>query len=149
MQKKILTLIVYLLGVFTTVHAQLSDNFSDGDFSNNPVWGGGTLDFIVNAASELQSNNTTPNNTFYLSTPNTLATAAQWEMDVRLAFSTSSANYVDIYLTASAEDLTNTATSGYFVRIGNTTDEISLYLKDASGFSAKIKSTVWRSVITL
>ena len=138
MQKKILTLIVYLLGVFTTVHAQLSDNFSDGDFSNNPVWGGGTSDFIVNAASELQSNNTTPNNTFYLSTPNTLATAAQWEMDVRLAFSTSSANYVDIYLTASAEDLTNTATSGYFVRIGNTTDEISLYLKDASGFSAKI-----------
>ncbi len=138
MQKKLLTLLVFVFSVFATANAQLSDNFSDGDFTNNPAWSGGTSDFIVNPAFELQSNNTTPSSTFYLSTPNALATAAQWEMDIRLAFSTSSANYVDVYLAASAADLSNTATSGYFVRIGNSTDEISLYLKDASGVSSKI-----------
>ncbi|MEI9935357.1 MAG: hypothetical protein WDM71_11040 [Ferruginibacter sp.] len=43
---------------------------------------------------------------------------------MELAFNTSSANYVDIYLTASASDLTQKNTTGYFVRLGNTDDDI-------------------------
>ena len=137
MQKKLIALLS-LIGTFSMGYAQLSDNFSDGDFTANPAWGGGTADFIVNAASELQSNNTTLSSTFYLSTPSVLATSAQWEMDIRLAFSTSSSNYADIYLTASDQDLIAATTTGYFVRIGNTTDEISLYLKDGNGTISKI-----------
>ena len=87
---------------------------------------------------QLQSNNTTANSSFYLSTQNELAAGAQWEFWVQIAFNPSSANYIDAYLTASAADLTLNTNYGYFVRIGNTDDEISLYRKDADGSVLKI-----------
>ena len=118
--------------------AQLSENFNDGDFTANPAWSGGTSDFVVNSSLQLQSNNTVANSNYFLSTPNSLATSAQWEMYIQIAFNPSSANYIDIYLTASASDLTLNTTTGYFVRIGNTNDEISLYRKDNGGVITKI-----------
>jgi hypothetical protein len=118
--------------------AQLSENFNDGDFTANPAWSGGTSDFVVNSSLQLQSNNTVANSNYFLSTPNSLATSAQWEMYIQIAFNPSSANYIDIYLTASASDLTLNTTTGYFVRIGNTNDEISLYRKDNGGLITKI-----------
>jgi hypothetical protein len=119
-------------------HAQLSDNFNDGDFTSNPAWVGGTSDFIVNAALQLQSNNTVASSNFYLSTASTKATTAQWDFYCQFTFNTSGTNYTDVYITASASDLTNTNTTGYFVRIGNTDDEISLYRKDAGVAAVKI-----------
>lgn len=124
-----------LLGLGTK--AQFSENFSDGDFSSNPAWVGGTTDFTVNASQQLQSNNLVANAAYYLSTASTKATTAQWDLWVNLTFNTSSTNYVDIFLTASASDLSATATTGYFVRLGGTTDEISLYRKDGAA-SVKI-----------
>ena len=119
-------------------NAQLTENFNDGDFTNNPVWSGNTSDFIVNSSSQLQSNNTVANSGYFLSTPNTLATTAQWEMYIQITFNPSSANYIDAWLTSSASDLTSNTNTGYFVRIGNTDDEISLYRKDAGGITTKI-----------
>ncbi|MEP7251670.1 MAG: lamin tail domain-containing protein [Ginsengibacter sp.] len=125
--------------LFTTASmAQLTENFSDGDFTNNPSWSGSTSDFIVNASSQLQSNNTVANSSYFLTTANTLATVAEWEMFVQLNFNPSSANYVDIYLIASNSDLTSAANTGYFVRIGNTNDELSLYRQDGGNSITKI-----------
>ena len=138
MRKKITILFYLLLCKGSLGFAQISENFNDGDFTNNPTWIGNTSDFIVNTASQLQSNNTVANSTFYLSTINELASSTQWEFWVRLAFNPSSANYVDAYLTASASNLSLNSTTGYFVRIGNTDDEISLYRKDANGAITKI-----------
>ncbi|MEO8771609.1 MAG: lamin tail domain-containing protein [Ferruginibacter sp.] len=112
--------------------AQFTENFSDGDFTNNPTWGGGTADWIVNATFQLQSNNTVANSTYYLSTASTKATTAQWEFSTLITFNPSSANYVDVFLIADASDLTQTTTNGYFVRIGGTADEICLYRKDGA-----------------
>ena len=117
---------------------QFTDSFNDGEFSSNPAWAGNTADWTVNPSLQLQSNNTVAGSTFYLSTANTLATTAQWEFYAQISFNPSSANFIDVYLTASASDITLTATTGYFVRIGNTDDEISLYRKDASGAVVKI-----------
>jgi len=117
---------------FFIANAQLSESFSDGDFTNNPTWTGSTDSWTINAAEQLQSNHSVANSAFYISTANTLATSAQWEMSVRLAFNPSSANYVDVFLTASATDLLHANTTGYFVRIGNTDDEIALYKKTGS-----------------
>ena len=129
MRKFFLTLLI--ASFFTTnTEAQFTDNFSDGDFTNNPVWTGSSSDWIVNTSSQLQSNNTVANSTFYITTPSTLATTAQWEFYVKLTFNTSSTNYVDVFLTASANDLAAATTNGYFVRIGNTADEIALYKKN-------------------
>lgn len=127
-----------LLSVSIISQAQFSDNFTDGNFTTAPTWQGNTADFSINPSFQLQSNNTVANSSFYLSTANTLATAAQWEFYHQISFNPSSANYIDVYLTASAADLSQTATSGYFVRIGNTDDEISLYRKDANGTSTEI-----------
>lgn len=132
MTKKLLPLFCLIL-LFLGTNAQFSDNFSDGDFSSNPSWVGGTTDFIVNPSLQLQSNNTTASSTFYLSTASAKATNAQWDFYCQFTFNTSGANYTDVYLTASAADITQAATTGYFVRIGNTDDEVSLYRKDATG----------------
>lgn len=131
-------IILLVLGFARHAVCQLADNFSDGDLTNNPAWVGNTADFTINAALQLQSNNTVANSNFYLSTANTKASMAQWDFYCQLTFNTSATNYTDIYLTASAGDLTHTNTTGYFVRIGNTDDEISLYRKDAGLAAVKI-----------
>lgn len=112
-----------------TVQAQFTDDFSDGDFTNHPAWLANSADWIVNSNGQLQSNNSNANSTFSIVTPSSIATEATWKMYVQLDFNTSSTNYADVFLTASDPDLTASSTSGYFVRIGNTTDEISLYKK--------------------
>ncbi len=118
--------------------AQLSEDFSDGNFTSNPAWVGYAPDFIVNNQFRLQSNNTTASSTFYLSSTNGMATKAEWTFWVQLAFNPSSANYVDAFLTASASDLTLNTTSGYFVRLGGADDEISLFRKGETGLITKI-----------
>ena len=137
---KTTTLYCFVFFVLNTpvATAQFTDDFSDGNYNLNPQWAGSTGDWLVNNAFQLQSSNTVANSSFYLSTASTLATIVQWELSVNLNFNTSSANYVDIFLTASASDLMLTTTSGYFVRIGNTDDEISLYRKASSGAITKI-----------
>lgn len=122
-----------MLFLVLTTRAQLHENFSDSDFTANPPWTGTASSWTVNTALQLQSGNTTANSAFYLSTPNTMAMQVQWEFYAALGFNPSSVNYVDVFLIASATDISATGTTGYFVRIGNTDDEISLYRKDATG----------------
>ena len=132
MRKKISLPFILLLFFAMAASAQVTENFNDGDFTANPLWTGSASDWIVNTSFQLQSNNTVANSSFYISTANTLATEAQWEFYTKLSFNTSSANYTDIFLTASANDLTAATTNGYFVRIGGTLDEICLYKKSGS-----------------
>lgn len=119
-------------------YSQFTDNFSDGNFTANPVWVGNAADWIVNPSLQLQSNNMVVNSTYYLSTASTLATTAQWDFYAQITFNPSSTNFIDVYLTASAADISLNTTTGYFVRIGNTDDEICLYRKDATGAVVKI-----------
>lgn len=146
MPKKILLFLPVILFMHSVSVAQISENFSDGNFSENPVWIANAGDWIVNTFGQLQSNNTVANSSFYITTPSKLALNVQWELFADLAFATSSANYTDVYLVSSASDLMAGNTTGYFVRIGNTTDEISLYRKDAGAVSVKIIDGVDGSV---
>ena len=130
--KKVILLIYIICFANLFTNAQLTESFTDGDITTSPAWGGGLTDFTVNPAFQLQSNNSIVNSTYYLSTASTLATTAQWEFYHQISFNPSSANYTDVFLTASASDLTATTTNGYFVRIGNTADEIALYRKDGA-----------------
>jgi hypothetical protein len=110
--------------------AQLEENFSDGDYTQNPPWLFSGPHWMVNAAKQLQSDHTLVNSFFYIATPHTVTGAAEWEFYIRLQFNTSSTNYVDVFLNAAAADLSSPALTGYFVRIGNTQDEVSLYRKE-------------------
>ncbi len=118
--------------------SQFADQFEDGDFTKNPMWNANPADFTINGALQLQSNNTIANSSFSITTANHLAIETSWEMFIAFTFNPSSANYVDVYLTASLNDLASTSNTGYFVRVGNTDDEVSLYRKDASGLSTKL-----------
>ncbi len=120
------------------VSTQIMERFDDGDFGNNPVWVGNTADWIVNPSFQLQSNNGVAGSSFYLSTANALAATTQWEFYAKLSFTPSGNNYSDVFLTSSSSNLTLTNTSGYFVRLGHTAREISLFRKDANGTVSKI-----------
>ena len=119
--------------------AQVTENFSDGNFSDNPAWiSSNPNDWTINASLQLQSNRTVASSSFWISTANVLATGVQWDFWMRLSFNTSSANMVDVYLIASAPDISLNSTTGYFVRMGNTDDEIALYRKDNGVAPVKI-----------
>jgi len=130
--------VLALLCACTVSKAQLSESFNDGDLINNPIWTGDTSQWLINSSLQLQSNDTVKNGSFYLSTANTLCFNTQWELYINFTFNTSSANYVDIYLMASASDLGNINTTGYFVRLGGTKDDICLYRKDTAGVVTKL-----------
>ncbi len=123
---------------FYLAQPQVKEDFQDGNFLVNPAWLGNITDWTVNQAGQLESASETVNNSFYLSTPNSLCVETEWEFFIRLNFNPSGVNYADIFLTASASDLLQKTTTGYFVRIGNTLDEVSLYRKDATGIAKLI-----------
>lgn len=108
--------------------AQFSDDFSDNDFTGGVVWAGTNALFTA-ATGQLQSQSPGAAN-YHLSTPSTTATDAQWEWFANLKFSTSGANYADMYLMSSAADLAS-GVNGYFVRMGGTQDRLELFRSDA------------------
>ncbi len=130
-----------LLLLFLTAHSwsQLTDDFSDGNFTANPVWNGTNADFIVNAGQELQINNTVAA-TSYLSTPHGLSTldGQEWRIWAKQSFSPSASNFGRIYLTSSAADL-STNPDGFYLQLGEagSLDAIRLF-KSVGGSSTEI-----------
>ena len=116
-----------------TVKGQVIDDFSDGDFTNNPSWSGITADFVVNTSQQLQLNNSVAA-TSYLSTPHNLLDLnnKEWRIWVKQTFSPSSSNYGKVYLTSDNADLT-LAQNGYYLLFGeaNTIDAIRLFKLEA------------------
>lgn len=136
MYQKLTILIVFVFSL-QKINAQVIDDFADGDFTTSPVWTPSLASDFKDTLGMLRSNNVVASSSYYISTPSTLAANCQWEFFVNLKFATSSANYVDVYLTADNADLSSATLSGYFVRIGNTSDEISLY-KNVAGTVTEI-----------
>ena len=113
-------------------HAQLRDDFADGNFTANPAWSGDAASFQV-VTQQLQSNGPAVTGTaIQLSTPCQASTGTVWEFWANLRFATSSGNLADVWLLASQPDLRNPNNAGYFVRLGGTDDEVSLFRKDST-----------------
>ena len=118
-------------------HAQFSDDFTDLDFTTGVSWSGSASLFTA-ATGQLQSQSPGAAN-YYLSTPSTQSLGGQWEFFVNLKFSTSGANYADVYLMSSAADLAS-GVNGYYVRIGGTADRVELFRSDAGTGASLIVS---------
>ena len=118
--------------------AQLYEDFSDGNFEINPTWVGDTSSFFINNSFQLQSKNVVANSSFSIITENKLSNSVEWQYWIWLDFNPSSANFIDTYLMASDSALNSNLNTGYFVRSGNTDDEISLYRRDRNGVALKI-----------
>lgn len=110
--------------------AQFTDNFSDGDITNNPQWTGDNGNFEV-LDSVLHLNGAAVPYQSCLSTSSESINNATWDFYVKFDFNPSSTNYAKIYLVSDEADL-KAGLHGYYVKIGNTTDEISLYRQTGS-----------------
>ncbi|MCK5368807.1 MAG: hypothetical protein KAQ62_09650, partial [Cyclobacteriaceae bacterium] len=119
-------LILLQMSIFPCAFSQISDDFSDGNFTDSPAWNGETTNFMVNPDSQLQLVAPAESGKSYITTPSEIINNAEWSFYVKLTFNPSSKNYMDIYLVSDNENL-NEPLNGYFVRIGNTQDEVSLY----------------------
>lgn len=114
--------------VFLTLFssAQINESFSDGDFTQNPVWNGNVSSFVVNSSLQLQSNATTTS-VSYLTTPSDAFINATWECWVKINYTTSSSNYACFYIAADNSNVLNDC-NAYYVQVGGTNDEVSLYV---------------------
>ncbi|MEZ4886809.1 MAG: lamin tail domain-containing protein [Chitinophagales bacterium] len=114
----------------------LCENFNDGNFTENPTWSGDTADWII-ADGQLQSNGPAITGTLLqLTTPSTAINNTEWQFFANPRLSTSSNNYMDIFLVSDTNNLKETP-NGYFVRIGDTSDDVSLFRID-NGEETKI-----------
>lgn len=123
----------------SVIFSQVSDDFSDLDFTSNPAWTGTTADYTVNASEQLQLNVAVAG-TSYLVTPHNLATLdnKEWRFWARIATAPSGSNFARIYLTSSSTDLT-TNPDGFYLQLGEagSTDAIRL-MKCESGVTSQI-----------
>jgi hypothetical protein len=133
----------FLWMISVNLHSQIIDDFSDGDFSNNPTWSGTNADFIVNASQQLQLNNTIAGSSF-LSLNHGVSSLQnhEWHFWVKQNFSPSSSNFGKVYLSADNSNL-NTVQNGYYVLFGeaNAVDAIRLF-KLENGISTQLCSGV-------
>ena len=113
------------------VKAQLSDNFSDGDFTANPEWIGDVSQFKVNSSRQLQLNST-GDNTSCLATACNLADSTEWNFWVKLAFSPSDNNFARVYLMADQPELKNNL-NGYFLKLGEAGSNDAIELVKQTG----------------
>ena len=145
--KKILhiSLMGLILPIFQ-IQAQLTEDFSDGDFTSNPLWNGDVSNFIVNGAMELQLNAPAVTDTSYLVTETGIldfTNTVTWEFRMNLLFSPSSNNTGRFYLCSNQENLKGSL-DGYYIRIGESgsVDKIKLYRQDGTS-SALIATGIY------
>lgn len=123
------------IGFFTSsISAQIIDDFNDSDVTFAPKWQGNLTEFTSN--SVLRSNCSTANSVFYISTDCSVLSEFEWSLETKLSFNTSSLNYVDLVLSADSNNL-KSYRNGYFVRLGGSSDEFSLY-KMVNGAESKV-----------
>ncbi|MCL2596588.1 MAG: lamin tail domain-containing protein [Paludibacter sp.] len=127
MQKVFFLILVCTFSV--SVNAQFFDDFSDGDFTQNPQWIGITDNFFINSNLQLQSCASTAS-TSYLFTFSQAMDNAVWQADVQINYLTSANNYASIYLISN--NLKPDTCYAYYVQIGGTNDEVSLFLQQGT-----------------
>lgn len=115
-----------------TGFAQVFDNFSDGDFTNNPQWLGDTSLFQITNSSAIPPQlkpalqlNGSNSDTTILYLPNALVNNIEWQFWVKMSFNTSENNNARVYLVADQSDLYGNL-NGYYVQLGGANDSISL-----------------------
>lgn len=112
--------ILFTLCFFSVSFAQLTDDFSDNDFTSNPGWQGDIDNFIIeNGVLRLSDQNAGSSNISYLSVEAATSTDAltTWRFFVQMDFSPSSSNNARIYLSSNNPTLSGDL-NGYYLRVG-------------------------------
>ena len=112
MDAKMLKILTYLILIMPFYgFGQVLDDFSDGDFTDNPAWIGTEAFFVINDNLQLQLNAETAGEAYLFCDADVANGVSdgefEWRFWLREAFSPSTKNYSDIYLC-----------DKYFVRFG-------------------------------
>jgi hypothetical protein len=134
-----------LLSIFISsiVSAQVTDNFSDGDFTANPAWVGDGAEFIVNASQQLQLNNTIAGAS-YLSTtsPTSSLNNTEWQFYIKQSFAGSGSNYGRVYLASDQSNLEGSL-NGYYLQFGEagSLDAVELFRQTGTTSTSVARGT--------
>lgn len=130
--KKILVFLLTIIVSSGNVHAQITDDFGDGDFTANPAWSGDSPDFVVNASFQLQLNSLAAD-TSSLAFANPFATNCEWQFWCRMNFAPSDNNNLRYYLTSDVLNLEGPV-NGYYIRMGEngSFDSVDLWEQNGS-----------------
>ena len=137
MKKPIKYALITIVGCFlltgTKIFAQVSENFSDGNFTENPTWYGDTAFFKISTSSAIPDEmkpalqlDGTDSDTSIIYLPNQLIENTEWKFWLKLSFNTSANNFARVYLVSDAQDLSGSV-NGYFLQIGGANDSVGLY----------------------
>ena len=121
--KNVICLILTCIALL--VRAQFSDDFSDQEFYNNPSWQGHVDSFEVQGQS-LHLNAPANTSESFLSTASSGSVNGSWEFVVQMDFNPSSSNLAKVYLMSDTNDF-QLPLIAYYVLLGNSSDEVSLY----------------------
>ncbi len=129
--------------ISATASAQVVDNFSDGNFTVNPVWAGDSTEFKVNSAFQLQVNNTIAGAS-YLSTPSYTSSLnnTEWSFYIKQYFAPSSSNYGRVYLASNQANLEG-ALNGYYLQFGEalSNDAVELFRQTGTTSTSVCRGT--------
>lgn len=132
----LLLIVFYPFALFS----QFTDDFSDGNFTENPEWFGDTDNFIVNENLELQLYDEAQSGPSFLVTESRAIEDASWEFLVKFNFNPTSANYANVYLVSNNSNLSEPL-NGYYVMLGNTNKHVSLYRQTGTTKTRIIEGT--------
>lgn len=131
--------LLLLFGVFLpsmTIYCQVIENFSDGDFSQNPEWYGDTSDFKISTSSAIPPEmkpalqlDMESTDSSYMVVLNQLMEETEWNCWIKLSFNTSANNFGKIYLVSNEANL-HGSLQGYYLQIGGSNDSIRFFRQD-------------------
>lgn len=127
-----------LFAVFN-LYPQFFDSFTDGDFTANPAWTGTVQNFRVNELFQLQSR-APQSSTSWLFTESEAIENAFWECHFIIDFTTSASNFACMYIISDVASLAG-GIKGYYVMVGGTGDEVSLFYEHGSSRTKIIDGT--------
>ena len=96
--------ILYLLTI--SLQGQFHDDFSDGNFSENPEWEGDTGQFVVNGAQQLQLSGNESGKARLMTANPFREEEMEWRFFVKLSFSPSGNNNARVHLVANQPIMT-------------------------------------------
>jgi hypothetical protein len=143
MAKTLAVLLVCVAFQYQQVLGQLTDDFSDGDFTSAPSWSGSASHFIINTSQQLQLSNTVAG-TSVLTFPFSSSSLGEteWQFYIRLNFSGSAGNFSRVYLVSDQQDLT-TSLNGYYLQFGEagSNDAVELFRQAGTTSTSVCRAT--------
>jgi hypothetical protein len=119
------------------LYSQVADNFSDGDFTQNPSWTGDLGHFKVTSSTAIPEDqrpalqlNAPEAGQSALAVACAMAGDLEWQFWIKLSLNTSSGNFARVYLLSDSDSL-KMPVNGYFIQFGGEEDSVDFYLQDS------------------